>query len=105
MVSTKARLLVPVALDVGCWPGWDEGICTDFLRRWTSLELQKRVDHFLAVTEDRPEFLPASVSGSNDVSQRNRVPRQLGRDRTAEEAAFVKDTDLAHVAFRPFLQL
>jgi hypothetical protein len=49
----------------------------NFLQRWTFLQLQKRVDHLLAVVEDRPQLLPAAIARSNDVSQRNRIAGQL----------------------------
>src|ERR1039458_8619959 len=71
----------------------------NFLQSWALLELQKRVDHLLAVVEDRPQILPTSVSGTNDVPQRNRLARQFGRNRSTEKAVPVKDTNFSHTAW------
>src|SRR5260370_40151411 len=69
----------------------------NFVQRWTFLELQKSVDHLLAVVEDRSQLLPAAVARSNDGPRWNRLAGQLGRDRPAEEAVTVKHTDRPHV--------
>jgi len=59
-----------------------------------SFQLQKRVDHLLAVVEDRPQFLSALIAYADDVSQwyghhrrcqRHPRPRQRRHARNAKE--------------------
>jgi hypothetical protein len=81
MVSTKSALLVSVALDsdtgllCGC------GACMNFLHCWALLELQKGLDHLLAVVEDRPQFLPTLVACSDDSPQRDGFSCKFSGDR------------------------
>jgi hypothetical protein len=68
-----------------------------FLQGRPLFQLQKSVDHLLAVVEDRPQFLSALIADANDISQRDGLSSQLSGDCSTQKAVFIEHANFSHI--------
>jgi hypothetical protein len=62
-------------------------------------KMEESVDSFLPAIQNAPKFSTTVVASTNDVAERNRLPRNFGGDRTAEGSLLVKDPNFRHFAW------
>jgi hypothetical protein len=63
------------------------------------LQFKKNIHRLLFAVQDAFKFSPAAIANANDVSERDRLSRNLCGDGSAKEAILEKDPNLSHIAW------